>query len=69
MAEEHKRLGDYEIVRELGHGGMGRLPVRNVISDRVEAMKVLLPDLVQQGELAIALCAKSSCSRAWSTRT
>jgi serine/threonine-protein kinase len=26
--------------------------VRNVISDRVEAMKVLLPDLVQQGDLA-----------------
>src|ERR1700748_1410101 len=53
MAEEHKRLGDYEIVRELGHGGMGQgYLVRNVISDRIEAMKVLLPDLVQQGDLA-----------------
>ena len=45
MAEEHKQLGDYEIVRELGHGGMGQVYlVRNLISDRIEAMKVLLPD-------------------------
>lgn len=48
-----KQLGDYEVVRELGHGGMGQVfLVRNVISDRIEAMKVLLPDLAQQGELA-----------------
>ncbi len=48
-----KRLGDYEIVRELGHGGMGQVYLaRNVISDRLEAMKILLPDLAQQGELA-----------------
>ncbi|HUI83301.1 MAG TPA: serine/threonine-protein kinase [Candidatus Binatia bacterium] len=54
MGEQgRKRLGDYEIVRELGHGGMGQVfLVRNVISDRIEAMKVLLPDLAQQQELA-----------------
>ena len=51
--EARKRMGDYEIVRELGHGGMGQVYlVRNLISDRIEAMKVLLPDLAQQGELA-----------------
>src|SRR5690242_21873450 len=47
------RIGDYEIVATLGAGGMGKVfKVRNVISDRIEAMKVLLPDLEQQPELA-----------------
>src|SRR5690349_22464335 len=47
------RIGDYEIVSTLGAGGMGKVfKVRNVISDRIEAMKVLLPDLEQQPELA-----------------
>jgi serine/threonine protein kinase len=47
------RIGDYEIVAALGEGGMGKVfKVRNVISDRIEAMKVLLPDLEQQPELA-----------------
>ena len=39
-------VGDYQIVGILGAGGMGKVyKVRNVISDRIEAMKVLLPDL------------------------
>ncbi len=46
------RIRDYEIVRELGHGGMGQVYlVRNVISDRLEAMKILLPELAQDQEL------------------
>jgi serine/threonine-protein kinase len=54
MSEETgKRIGDYQILNELGSGGMGRVyRVRNVISDRIEAMKVLLPDLAGRQELA-----------------
>jgi eukaryotic-like serine/threonine-protein kinase len=38
-----KTVGDYEIIALLGHGGMGKVfKVRNVISDRVDAMKSLL---------------------------
>lgn len=45
--------GDYQIIGILGAGGMGKVyKVRNVISDRVEAMKVLLPDLANEAELA-----------------
>ena len=47
------RIGDYEIIRELGHGGMGKVyQVRNVLSDRIEAMKVVLPDLAGRSEFA-----------------
>ncbi|HET7439830.1 MAG TPA: serine/threonine-protein kinase [Terriglobales bacterium] len=54
MSEEStKRVGDYEVLAVLGSGGMGRVyKVRNVISDRVEAMKILLPDLAGKKDLA-----------------
>jgi len=46
-----QRIGDYEIIRELGHGGMGKVYLaRNVLSDRIEAMKVVLPDLAGRSE-------------------
>lgn len=47
------RKGDYEILALLGVGGMGQVyKVRNVLSDRVEAMKILLPNLADQKMLA-----------------
>ena len=47
------RKGDYIILGVLGAGGMGKVyKVRNSLSDRVEAMKVLLPDLSDQKDLA-----------------
>src|ERR1700752_4216779 len=54
MSEEvGKHVGDYEILGVLGAGGMGTVyKVRNVISDRVEAMKVLLGNLAGQKDLA-----------------
>ncbi len=46
------RKGDYEILGVLGTGGMGKVyKVRNLLSDRIEAMKVLLPNLADQKEL------------------
>jgi len=50
---EFTRKGDYEVLGVLGAGGMGKVyKVRNVLSDRIEAMKVLLPNLADQKELA-----------------
>ncbi len=47
------RVGDYEIVSVLGAGGMGKVyKVRNIISERVEAMKILLPNLESDPDLA-----------------
>src|SRR3954466_2238598 len=49
----NERVGDYEILGVLGAGGMGRVfKVRNVITDRIEAMKVLLPDLEGKEDVA-----------------
>jgi len=48
-----ERIGDYEIVEVLGHGGMGQVyKVKNVLSERIEAMKVLLPNLEGDSDLA-----------------
>jgi serine/threonine protein kinase len=48
-----QHVGDYEILSILGMGGMGKVyKVRNVIADRVEAMKILLPDLSSSQSLA-----------------
>lgn len=46
-------IGDYQIIGLLGAGGMGKVyKVKNVISDRVDALKVLLPSLADNHELA-----------------
>jgi serine/threonine protein kinase len=45
-------IGDYQVVELLGAGGMGKVyKVRNLITDRFEAMKVLLPNLDTDQEL------------------
>lgn len=42
----------YEILKPLGAGGMGRVyQVRNTLSNRVDAMKILLPDLASDPDL------------------
>lgn len=39
-------VGDYRIESVIGRGGMGKVfKVRNLLSDRIEAMKVLLPNV------------------------
>jgi len=58
-AKVGQRLGDYEILSLLGAGGMGRVyRVRNAISNRIEAMKILLPDLASMPELAARFTAE-----------
>ncbi len=55
MSQEQplQRIGDYEVLAVLGAGGMGKVyKVRNTITDRIEAMKIVLPDLAGQKEVA-----------------
>jgi eukaryotic-like serine/threonine-protein kinase len=57
--EVGSRIGDYEVLAVLGAGGMGRVyKVRNIISNREEAMKVLLPDFASDHDLAARLVAE-----------
>jgi serine/threonine-protein kinase len=59
MPETGERVGDYEILAALGAGGMGRVyKVRNVISNREEAMKILLPDFASDPDLAARFMAE-----------
>ena len=51
--EPGKRIGDYEVIELLGTGGMGHVyRARNIISNRTEALKILLPDLSADREFA-----------------
>jgi eukaryotic-like serine/threonine-protein kinase len=46
-------VGDYQVIGVIGAGGMGSVyRAKNLISDRVDAMKVLLPDLRSSLDLA-----------------
>ena len=50
--ETGKRVGDYEILSVLGSGGMGQVySARNIISGRIEAMKILLPNYAGEPQL------------------
>ncbi len=47
------QVGDYEVIGNLGAGGIGQVyQVRHAISQRCEAMKVLLSDRLGTGEVA-----------------
>ncbi len=59
MADIGQLVGDYQVLAQLGAGGMGRVyKVRNVISNREEAMKILLPDFASDADLAARFMAE-----------
>ena len=61
-------IGDYEILGVLGEGGMGKVyRVHNRISRRVEAMKILLPDLRAEPDAANRFLREIQISQAWTT--
>lgn len=69
-------IGDYHIIGLLGRGGMGRVfKVRNVISDRVEAMKCMrsyadsAPELTERFQREIKVLAKLEHPNVTSFRT
>ncbi len=48
-----EQVGEYEVIGVLGSGGMGKVyQVKNRLSDRIEAMKVLLPNLTENRDVA-----------------
>lgn len=50
--EPGQKIGDYEVVAKLGAGGLGVVyEVQHVISQRREAMKILLPDQMGTPEM------------------
>lgn len=51
--EAGQRIGDYQVVRALGAGGLGAVyEVKHTISGRSEALKVMLPGLLDTPEMA-----------------
>jgi len=51
--EAGQRIGDYQVIRALGAGGLGAVyEVKHAISGRSEALKVMLPGLLETPEMA-----------------
>jgi serine/threonine-protein kinase len=51
--EAGQRIGDYHVIRALGAGGLGAVyEVKHAISGRSEALKVVLPGLLESPEMA-----------------
>ena len=64
------KIGDYIVLNEIAAGGMGKIfRVQNIISRRIDAMKVLLPDLPRRLKRMSALHGKSKFWPGWTTPT